>query len=72
MSVEQTDLQSLSQLRPRQRPISSQNKAISVKDDCSTMIALFLCRGRGICCVMETRPYEHPPTVKYNVLVLKS
>ena len=44
----------LSQLRPRQRPISSQNKAISVKDDCS--IALFLCRGRGICRVMETRP----------------
>ena len=27
----------LSQLRPRQRPISSQNKAISVKDDCSTL-----------------------------------
>ena len=26
----------LSQLRPRQRPISSQNKVISVKDDCST------------------------------------
>ena len=27
----------LSKLRPRQRPISSQNKAISVKDDCSTL-----------------------------------
>ena len=27
----------LSQLRPQQRPISSQNKAISVKDDCSTL-----------------------------------
>ena len=27
----------LSQLRPRQRPISSQNKAISVKDHCSTL-----------------------------------
>ena len=27
----------LSQLRPRQRPISSQNKAISMKDDCSTL-----------------------------------
>ena len=27
----------LSQLRPRQRPISSKNKAISVKDDCSTL-----------------------------------
>ena len=27
----------LSQLRPRQRPISSQNKAISVKDNCSTL-----------------------------------
>ena len=27
----------LSQLRPRQRPILSQNKAISVKDDCSTL-----------------------------------
>ena len=27
----------LSQLQPRQRPISSQNKAISVKDDCSTL-----------------------------------
>ena len=27
----------LSQLRPRQRPFSSQNKAISVKDDCSTL-----------------------------------
>ena len=27
----------LSQLRPRQRPISSQNKATSVKDDCSTV-----------------------------------
>ena len=27
----------LSQLRPRQRPISSQNKAFSVKDDCSTL-----------------------------------
>ena len=27
----------LSQLRPRQRPISRQNKAISVKDDCSTL-----------------------------------
>ena len=27
----------LSQLRPRQRPISSQNKATSVKDDCSTL-----------------------------------
>ena len=26
----------LSQLRPRQRPISSQNKVISVKDDCLT------------------------------------
>ena len=25
----------LSQLRPRQRPIQSENKAISVKDDCS-------------------------------------
>ena len=48
----------LSQLRPRQRPISSQNKAISVKDDCSTVIiALFLCRG--ICCVMETRLKIH-------------
>ena len=28
--------QALSQVRPRQRPISSQNKAIGVKDDCST------------------------------------
>ena len=27
----------LSQLRPRQRPISSQNKAINVKHDCSTL-----------------------------------
>ena len=27
----------LSQLRPRQRPISSENKAISVKADCSTL-----------------------------------
>ena len=27
----------LSQLPPRQRPISSQNKAIGVKDDCSTL-----------------------------------
>ena len=26
----------LRQLRPRQRPISSRNKAINVKDDCST------------------------------------
>ena len=26
----------LSQLRPRQGPFSSQNKAICVKDDCST------------------------------------
>ena len=29
--------QALSQLRPRQQPISGQNKAISVKDDCSTL-----------------------------------
>ena len=29
--------QALSQLRPRQRPISSPIKAISVKDDCSTL-----------------------------------
>ena len=29
--------QALSQLQPRQRPISSQNKAINVKDDCSTL-----------------------------------
>ena len=27
----------LSQLRPQQRPISSKNKAISMKDDCSTL-----------------------------------
>ena len=27
----------LSQLRPRQRPVSSQNKVISLKDDCSTL-----------------------------------
>ena len=27
----------LSQLRPRQQPILSQNKAISVKNDCSTL-----------------------------------
>ena len=27
----------LSQLRPRQRPISSKKKAISMKDDCSTL-----------------------------------
>ena len=30
----------LSQLRPRQRPISSQNKAIRVKNDCSTLKSL--------------------------------
>ena len=29
--------QALSQLRPRQRPISSPNKAIGVKDDCSIL-----------------------------------
>ena len=29
--------QVLSQLRPRQRPSSSQNKAISMKDDCSSL-----------------------------------
>ena len=49
----------LSQLRPRQRPISSQNKATSVKDDCSNLsfiIALFLRRGRGICRLIEARP----------------
>ena len=39
------------QLRPRQRPISSQNKAIGMKDDCSTLWSLyFQCRGRGVCC----------------------
>ena len=51
----------LSQLRPRQRPILSQNKAISVKDEgwpLNLIIALFLCRGRGICGVMETRPKQ--------------
>ena len=47
----------LSQLRPRQRRISSRNKAISVKDDwwlLNLIIALFLCRGRGVCRVLET------------------
>ena len=29
--------QAISQLRPGQRPTSSQNKAISVMDDCSTL-----------------------------------
>ena len=33
----------LSQLQPRQRRISSQNKAICVKDDCSTLKSLCLC-----------------------------
>ena len=45
----------LSQLRPRQQPISSQNKAISLKDDCLTFNRFFLCRGRGICHPMGTR-----------------
>ena len=33
----------LSQLRPRQQPISSQNEGISVKDDCSTLKSLCCC-----------------------------
>ena len=32
----QLSLVSISQFQPRQRPILSQNKAISGKDDCST------------------------------------
>ena len=35
--------QAFSQLRPRQRPISSQNKATSLKDDCSTTKSLCFC-----------------------------
>ena len=43
--------QALSQFRPRQRPILSQNKASSGKGDLlNDIIALFLCRGRGVCC----------------------
>ena len=53
-----------SQLRPQERPISGQNKAISVKDD--RPIALFLCRGRGICSVMETRPNSAMQTKAHN------
>ena len=33
----------LSQLRPRERPILSQNKAVSGKDDCSTTKSLCFC-----------------------------
>ena len=41
----------LSQFRPRQRPILSQDKAISAKDDCSITESLcFLSRCRGVCC----------------------
>ena len=55
----------LSQLRPRQRPISSQNKAIGVGDDMvNLVIALFLCGGRGISHVMETRLNKHAQAYK--------
>ena len=35
----------LNRLRPRQQPISSQNKAISVKDDCIREVSFFTRRG---------------------------
>ena len=77
VSVEQTDLQSLSLVsitRQTPRP-RHKNKAIIMLSSHPSLQSLSFDSKLVVVVVviglMETRPYEHPPTVKYNVLVAK-